>query len=194
MPVIGAGGAVDSEGNTARVAWYAIQVKTNWERPAAGLLENKGYEIFLPVRRVKRRWSDRTKEIEIPLFSGYLFGHFDLKFRLPILTTPAVFSIVAAGKEHLPVPDSQIADIQRLLISGVPILPAPYLEVGQWVVIDGGPLDGQRGVLTRIKNTWRVVVSVDVINQAVAVEVDRDQVRVIDAKEPGRPQYYVRGA
>ena len=160
-------------------AWYAIQVKTNWEKQAGQLLENKGYEIFVPLRKTKRKWSDRTKELEVPLFPSYIFGRFDATHRLPILTTPSVFGIVSAGKQLLPVPDEQVEAIQRLIKSGVPILSSPFLRVGQRVVVEGGPLDGQKGILTRFKNSWRVVIAVDLIQQAVAVEVDREQVRVV---------------
>lgn len=160
-------------------AWYAIQVKTTWEKQAGQLLENKGFEIFVPLRKTKRKWSDRTKELEVPLFPSYIFGRFDPKHRLPILTTPSVFGIVSAGKQLLPVQDEQVEAIQRLIKSGVPILSSPFLRVGQRVVVEGGPLDGQKGILTRFKNSWRVVISVDLIQQAVAVEVDREQVRVV---------------
>ncbi|MCC6590607.1 MAG: UpxY family transcription antiterminator [Bryobacterales bacterium] len=161
-------------------AWYAIQVKTTWEKQAGQLLENKGYEIFVPLRKTKRKWSDRTKEMEVPLFPSYIFGRFDAKNRLPILTTPAVFGIVSAGKQLLPVPDEQVEAIQNLIKSGVSILSSPFLKIGQRVVVEGGALDGQKGILTRFKNSWRVVISVDLIQQAVAVEVDREQVRVIE--------------
>lgn len=171
-------------------AWYAIQVKTSWEKQAGQLLENKGYEIFVPLRKTKRKWSDRTKELEVPLFPSYIFGRFDAKHRLPILTTPAVFGIVSAGKQLLPVPDEQVDAIQKLVKSGVPILTSPFLKVGQRVVVDGGALDGQKGILTRFKNSWRVVISVDLIQQSVAVEVDREQVRVV---EEGRTQITAAG-
>lgn len=173
-------GVAESEEFLDGFAWYAIQVKTTWEKQSGQLLENKGYEIFVPTRKAKRKWSDRTKELEVPLFPSYIFGRFDPKHRLPILTTPSVFGIVSAGKQLLPVPDEQIEAIQRLIRSGVPILTSPFLKVGQRVVVDGGPLDGQKGILTRFKNSWRVVISVDLIQQSVAVEVDREQVRVVE--------------
>lgn len=161
--------------------WYAIQVKARCEKQVAHTLESKGYEIFLPLQKSRRRWSDRYQEIAVPLFPSYVFGRFDAGNRLPILTTPFVFSIVGAGKQIVPVDPTQIEDIRRLISSGLPIYHSPFLQVGQQVVIEGGPLRGQRGLLTRIKNTWRVVVSVDLIRQSVAVEVDREDIRVISA-------------
>ena len=161
-----------------RAEWYAVQVKARCEKQVAQVLENKGYEIFLPLQKSRRRWSDRYQEILVPLFPSYLFGRFDANNRLPILTTPYVFSIVGAGKQIVPVDPVQIDDIRRLLASGLPIYHSPFLKVGQKVLIEGGPLRGQEGILTRIKNTWRVVVSVDLIRQSVAVEVDREHIRV----------------
>ena len=161
-----------------RAEWYAVQVKARCEKQVAQVLENKGYEIFLPLQKSRRRWSDRYQEILVPLFPSYLFGRFDANNRLPILTTPYVFSIVGAGKQIVPVDPVQIDDIRRLLASGLPIYHSPFLKVGQKVLIEGGPLKGQEGILTRIKNTWRVVVSVDLIRQSVAVEVDREHIRV----------------
>lgn len=160
--------------------WYAIQVKARCEKQVAQTLENKGYEIFLPLQKSRRRWSDRYQEIAVPLFPSYVFGRFDASNRLPILTTPFVFSIVGAGKQIVPVEPAQIEDIRRLISSGLPIYHSPFLKAGQHVVIEGGPLRGQRGLLTRIKNTWRVVVSVDLIRQSVAVEVDREDIRVVN--------------
>jgi transcription antitermination factor NusG len=165
---------------TDGIGWYAIQVKARCEKQVAQALENKGYEIFLPLQKSRRRWSDRYQEIAVPLFPSYVFGRFEVNNRLPILTTPFVFSIVGAGKQIVPVEPEQIEAVRRLLASGLPIYHSPFLKVGQNVIIEGGPLRGQQGILTRIKNTWRVVVSVDLIRQSVAVEVDREHIRVIN--------------
>lgn len=166
---------------TGDIGWYAIQVKARCEKQVAQVLENKGYEIFLPLQKSRRRWSDRYQEIAVALFPSYVFGRFEANNRLPILTTPYVFSIVGAGKHILPVDASQIEDIRRLLASGVPIYHSPFLKVGQKVIIERGLLKGQHGILTRVKNTWRVVVCVDLIRQAVSVEVDREHIRVINS-------------
>lgn len=164
----------------APLAWYAIQVKGRTEKQVAQILENKGYEMFLPAQRARRRWSDRMKEVEVPLFPSYVFGRFDPKYRLPILTTPNVLTIVGAGKQVIPVADEQIEDIRRVLASGMPVEHCPFLKVGQRVFIESGALAGQAGILTRIKNTWRVVISVDLIRRSIAVEVDREQIRVLE--------------
>ncbi|MBL8291751.1 MAG: UpxY family transcription antiterminator [Bryobacterales bacterium] len=162
------------------VGWYAIQVKARCEKQVAQALQNKGYEIFLPLQKSRRRWSDRYQEISVPLFPSYVFGRFEADNRLPILTTPFVFSIVGAGRQIVPVDPEQIEAVRRLMASGLPIYHSPFLKVGQRVLIEHGLLRGQEGILTRVKNTWRVVVSVDLIRQSAAVEVDREHIRVIN--------------
>jgi transcription antitermination factor NusG len=93
-----------------RISWYAIRVQSKFENFVSVTLRGKGYQEFLPVYRSKRRWSDREKEIDLPLFASYLFCRFDVRGRLlPILTTPGVISIVGAGKTPVPVSDVEIS-------------------------------------------------------------------------------------
>src|SRR5580698_3809976 len=121
--------------------WYALRVKSKFESVASATLRGKGYREFLPLYRSRRRWSDRVKEIDVPLFPGYLFCHFDAGSRLlPILTTPGVVSIVGAGKTPVPVSEAEIDAIQAVVRSGLPALPWPCLTVGSRVLIEAGPL------------------------------------------------------
>src|ERR1035437_3207123 len=95
---------VDSAGDNR--CWYAIRVQSRFESVVSMALRGKGYEEFLPVYRTRRRWSDRFKDVDLPLFPGYLFCRFDVTGRLlPILTTPGLVSIVGAGRTPVPVPD-----------------------------------------------------------------------------------------
>jgi transcription antitermination factor NusG len=82
--------------NTA-LAWYGIRTKPRFEKNISTHLNAKGYEQYLPSYRSQRRWSDRSKIIELPLFPGYVFCKFDLSNRLPILVIPGVLSIVGVG-------------------------------------------------------------------------------------------------
>lgn len=161
------------------LAWYAIHVKSRVEKTIADCLARKGFEIFLPVQKCRRRWSDRYKEIEIALFPGYVFGRFDPRDRLPILTTPSVFAIVGDSISLTPIPPEQMESVRRLTVSGQIVEPCPFLKIGEKVSIERGPLAGVKGILTRIRNTWRVVVSVDLIQQSISVEVDRECLRVL---------------
>jgi transcription antitermination factor NusG len=154
--------------------WYALTVKPQHERAASRHLRDKGLEEFSPLYRARRRWSDRWKEIELCLFPGYIFCRFSYKERLLVLGTAAVNSIVGFAKTPTPVPDAEIAAIRKLVDSGRRIEPWPHLRVGERVRIEEGCLQGLCGVLSRDSDTWRVVVSVEILERSVAVEVDRE--------------------
>src|SRR5256884_7012655 len=108
--------------------WFAILVKTGREKSTNLLLENAGYECFLPVNRSTRRWSDRTKLIDVPLFPGYLFCRMNPHNRLTVLMTPGVMQIVGVGKTPIPVEEEEIAAIQRVQRSGLAAMPWPYMR------------------------------------------------------------------
>src|SRR5205823_8796752 len=103
--------------------WFAILVRTGREKTANLLLENSGYECFLPVSRSTRRWSDRTKVIEMPLFPGYLFCRINPHNRLTVLMTPGVIQIVGVGKTPIPVEEEEIEAIQHVQKSGLSAMP-----------------------------------------------------------------------
>ena len=96
--------------------WYALRVKTGQEKIAAIMARNKGFEEFLPLHASRRRWSDRIKAIEVPLFPGYLFCRLDAEKRLPLLTMPGVMYFVGIGKIPAPIEDVEIEAIQRALV------------------------------------------------------------------------------
>jgi len=164
--------------------WYALRVKPQHEKSAAASLENKGFPYYLPLYRSRRRWSDRFKELHLPLFPGYLFCRFSLRHRLLVETTPGVRSIVSCTQPPEPVPDSEIAALRTMLASGLTVAPWPFLKVGNCVYIDRGPLCGLEGILIQIKSTWRLVVSVDLLQRSVAVEVDREAVCLTSSFRP----------
>ncbi len=153
--------------------WFALQVRPRHEKTAACALRSKGFEEFLPLCTAVRRWSDRTKELRTPLFPRYVFCHFDLRHKLSILTTPGVTSIVGVGKSPTPVADSEISALQAIVKSGLPAQSWPFLQVGQGVRIEDGPLASVEGILVNFKNHHRLVVSVTILQRSVAVEVDR---------------------
>jgi len=153
--------------------WYAVMVRTGREKTATLLLENAGYECFLPVSKFTRRWSDRMKEIEVPLFPGYLFCRMDHYNRLPVLMTPGVIQIVGAGKTLISVEEGEITAIQRVVKNGLSTMPWPYLQVGHVARIVEGPLRGMTGIIVRIKSGMKMVLSVSLLQRSVAVEVDR---------------------
>ncbi len=154
--------------------WFAVTVRPNLERSAERGLRNQGFEAYLPVQRVKRRWSDRIKEIDAVLFPGYLFCRFEAADRLRILNSPGIVSVAGSGKTPLPVQDEEISNIRTLIASRRELALWPFVRVGERVRIEGGALEGLSGVVVRARDAWRVVVSVEALSCAVAVEVDAD--------------------
>ena len=152
--------------------WFAIQARTCAEKTASAVLQNKGYECYLPLAKSKRRWSDRIKQLETPLFPGYLFCRFDPHNRLPVLQTPGVLQIVGIGKTLIPVDEHEIAAIQCVGMSGLRVQPWPFLEVGNLVRIEQGPLRGLTGIILNCKSQVKVILSVTLLRRSVAVEVD----------------------
>jgi transcription antitermination factor NusG len=153
--------------------WYAIMVRTNREKIATMLLENAGYHCYLPLTKCTRRWSDRVKESEVPLFPGYLFCRMNPHNRLPVLMTPGVIQIVGMGKMPVPVEEQEITAIQRVGKSGLPTMPWPFLQVGHVAQVEEGPLQGMTGIVIRIKSGMKLVLSVNLLQRSVAVEIDR---------------------
>lgn len=162
--------------------WYAVRVRARQEELVAAALTHKGYEVLLPQYTCRKRWSDRVKESRQPLFPGYLFSRFDIGARFPLLVTPGVMQIVGLGRTFVPVDAGEIAAIEQIVASGLPAEPAEYLRVGQRVRIEGGPLRGVEGILTRVNERRRLVVSVTLLQRAVLVEVDPSE--VLPADEP----------
>lgn len=159
--------------------WYALNVRTRLEKRTAEQLDVRGVETFAPSYTVRRRWSDRVKEIELPLFPGYLFCRYSPEQRLKVVTTPGVTSIVGIGNMPMPVSEEEMAGVHTILSSGLPYGPWPYApQVGDRVLIEDGCMRGLSGFLIRERDQFRVVVNVDLLQRSVAVEIDRDQLRV----------------
>ncbi|MGP8246918.1 MAG: transcription termination/antitermination protein NusG [Bryobacteraceae bacterium] len=171
--------------------WYAIRTQSKFENLVSTALRGKGYQEFLPLYHSRRRWSDRIKELDLPLFPGYVFCRFDVRERLlPILTTPGVVSILGAGKTPVPVSDDEIAAVQAIVRSGLPARPWPCLTFGSRVLIEYGPLAGLEGFALRVDKVFRLVVSVQLLQRAVAVEIDRDCVRpILNGSGPRKEEY-----
>jgi transcription antitermination factor NusG len=165
--------------STPLPAWYGVRTRSNYEKVTADMLSAKGYEAYLPIYRARRRWSDRAVERELPLFPGYLFCRFDPMRRLPILTTPGVVSVISNAKVPIPIPEVEISAIRTAIESGFPVTPCAYLKEGQHVRVREGPLEGVEGILIRKKNDWRIVLSVEMLQRSVSIEIDRESVTAI---------------
>jgi transcription antitermination factor NusG len=162
-----------------RIAWFALQVHSNYERRVADLLSEKGYECYVPLLHCRRQWSDRVKELSLPLFPGYVFCELDVENRLPVLVTPRVRGIVGAGKKPLAIPDEELAMVRTVVSSGLMSGPHPYLNAGQRVLIERGPLAGVKGTLVDVKGSARVVVSIELLQRSIAAQVEMNWVRPV---------------
>ncbi|PYS04725.1 MAG: NusG-like protein [Acidobacteria bacterium] len=152
--------------------WFALRVRSQCENSVAAVLAGKGYEWFLPRYKSRRVWSDRIKEIQLPLFPGYVFCRFDPDRRLPIVTIPGFVSVVGMGKSPIPIDDAEIAGIQAAVRSGLPSQPWPFLQIGQRVRINYGPLCDLEGILLDFRGQSRLVLSVTLLQRSVAVNMD----------------------
>jgi transcription antitermination factor NusG len=157
-------------------SWFAIRVRPKHEKATALNLRRHGFEEYVPLHRVRRRWSDRVRVVETALFPSYIFCRFPRHDRLRVLNSPGVESIVGFGKTDIPVDEAEIQAVRTLVASGRPLAPWPFLRIGQSVAIESGPLAGLRGVVLREQDSWRVVVSVEALDRSIAVEVDREMV------------------
>jgi transcription antitermination factor NusG len=152
--------------------WYAVQVKTTHEKRVAWQLDQRLIEHFLPLYRERRRWSDRIKELELPLFPGYVFCRFTLRTRATVLKTPGVHRVVGIGSMPAPIEDHEIASIQEAQRSGLGVRPHPFLRNGQRVRVEGGPFKGLEGFITDIRRRDRLILSINLLHRSIALEID----------------------
>jgi transcription antitermination factor NusG len=160
---------LDDEG----VYWHAIQIRYQFEKKATQELQARGVEAFLPLRVEVHRWSDRHKEIQVPLFPGYAFVRIAQSsyWRLRVLTTPGVIGFVEFQRTAAAVPASQIEYIRALLSKKVPCSLHGFLRAGQKVRIRGGCLDGVEGFLAQ-NGKKHLVISIECIQRSIAIEID----------------------
>ncbi len=163
--------------DTSGTHWFAIWTRSRHEQVVREQLERKRVEAFLPTIPKWSRWKDRKKKIDWPLFPGYCFARFDSRDRLPILKCTGVVNIIAFDGEIVPIPDFEIEGIRRLVESDLQFDPCPFIREGAMVEVVHGPLRGVVGRLLRKGAHARLVLAVDLIGQAVSVEVDAADVR-----------------
>ena len=169
--------------NNSLEQWFALRVKSRHEKAVSCVVRNKGFEEFLPVYESCRRWSDRVKTLELPLFPGYVFCRLDPRQRLHLLTIPGALHFAGIGKTPAPIDDGEIAAIRTAVHSGLPTEPWPFLEVGRRVRLDNGPLAGLEGILMENSRQHRVVISVGLLRRSVAVSIERHWAAPIDLTE-----------
>ena len=161
----------------ATVGWFAIWTKSRHEQIVRTQLEQKAIEAFLPTVARWSRWKDRKKKIDWPLFPGYCFARFDPRQRLNVLKCGGVVNIVSVEGEPAQIPEYEIHAIRQLVESDLAYDPCPLIREGMMVEVKHGPLKGVVGRLSRKNEKARLVLSVEMIGQAVSVEVDAADVK-----------------
>jgi transcription termination/antitermination protein NusG len=159
--------------------WFAVVTKPRHEKTVSAAFRAKGIPEFLPQYRSRRRWTDRTTTIELPLFPGYLFCRFDGAQSLAVRQTPGVVAVVGFAGKPEPIPEDEISAIRTTTESGRPFQPWPYPVAGDRVRIERGPLAGVSGIVLREKGEVRIVVSVELLQRSVAVEIERESLGAV---------------
>jgi transcription antitermination factor NusG len=155
--------------------WFALQVKTRFEPTCARILRSKGYEEYLPLCKcTSRRIGAQNLSALQPLFPGYVFCRLNANAKGLVVTTPGVIRVVGYGGIPIAISDEEIASVRSCTESGRPLYPWPHLYVGQRIRVTAGPLRGVEGNLIRVKKIHRLVVSINLLQQAAAVEIDAD--------------------
>ncbi len=156
----------------ADASWWALYTRHQHENAVADVLSAKGFEVFLPLYESMRRWKDRNKLLFLPLFPCYVFVRGGLDRRLQILTTPGVHMILYYGEKVATIAETEIQAIQRTLEGNFRVEPHPFLKCGDRVRVIRGSLEGVEGLLIRKKSLCRLVLSVEMLAQSVAVEIN----------------------
>jgi transcription antitermination factor NusG len=157
--------------------WLALRVRVRSESVAAEALKGRGYQVVSPTIPERRRYSDRIRQVNTPVFPGYVFIRFSYGSRAPILSSPAVQYIVSFGQQPALIPDQVISDVCRMINNGA--RPIPYFKAGDHIRVEYGPLAGVEGIYVRHSAKNQLVVSIDVLQRSVALHVDESQVQLI---------------
>ncbi len=169
--------------------WWALYTRHQHEKVVAQILTSKGFEVFLPLYESIRRWKDRSKALSLPLFPCYVFVRGGLSRRSLVVTTPGVHTILYNGERIAMIPNEEIDSIRRAVDGHLRVEPHPFLRCGERVRVTRGSLEGVEGVLLRKKSLYRLILSVDMLAQSVAVEIDASDVQPAVAAARGQILY-----
>lgn len=160
--------------------WYAVSVKHQHEEAVRSALVFKGFEALAPKYRTRKLWSDRMKELDVPLFAGYVFCRFPFPERAKIIDTPGVGKVVEFGGRPAEISDAEIAAIQAVMASKLPARPWPHLKPGDRVCVQRGPLRGIEGVLLHERagggGCLHLVIGVEILQRSIAVELEPEMI------------------
>jgi transcription antitermination factor NusG len=154
--------------------WYAVKVRTGGELSTLVVLQNRGFDPYCPTHKEKRRYSDRVKAVDTPIFPGYLFCRFDVQKRAPILSCPGVQHIVGIAGAPLPVPEEEIRNVRRVIEAGGTA--RQFFKKGQQVCVTHGPLAGVEGLLVTDQKGDRLVVSIGLLTRSASLYINKNDV------------------
>jgi transcription antitermination factor NusG len=167
-----------------RAHWFAVYTTCRHEKRVAQHMEQREIEHFLPLYRTQRKWKDGTRAmLDLPLFPGYVFVRIDQSARVSVLEVPGVVSIIGTASRPAPLPDFEVETL-RAGLDPIKVEPHPLMTIGQRVRIKIGPLAGIEGIVVRRKGGLRVVLTLDLLMQSIAIEVNGDDVELVDASSP----------
>ena len=160
--------------------WYVLVTRSRYEKKCEQLLIKKGFEVFLPLQKIMRQWSDRKKEVEIPLFSGYLFIRYDKSKRFDVLNTPGIAHFVRYNKQDAVISDQHIQAIKIAIDDFVKmdIIEKQFLE-GEEIVIKSGPFKGFYGKIVNHKNNRKILITVDTLGKDILIEIGKTNIEKI---------------
>ena len=164
--------------------WHVIYTRHQHEKIVAQILSSKGFEIFLPLYTAVHRWKDRDKQLSLPLFPCYVFLKGGMERRTEIVTTPGMYSFVGTQNRAAVIPPEEMDAIRRAVESPARVEPHPFLKCGDRVRVKSGAMAGVEGILTRKKNLYRLVLSVELLRQAVALDIDAHLVEKVAPQRP----------
>ena len=162
-------------------SWWALYTRHQHEKAVAQNIASKGFEVFLPLYESVRRWKDRNKTLSLPLFPCYVFIRGGLRRRSLVVTTPGVHMVLRNGEHVAVIPDDEIEAIRIAVGAASHVEPHPFLKCGERVRVIRGSLMGVEGILTRKKNLFRLVLSVQMLAQSVSVEINASDVEPVVA-------------
>ena len=162
--------------------WIVVRSKPRSEKVAHNELVKKDIEAYLPLLKERRKWSDRKKWVEFPLFSSYLFARIDIKDSIFVLETQGVNTIVKFGKQIAIVQNSVIKAIRLAMEGGYQLEPVEYFVEGNRVEVVAGPMKGIKGIVAKLRGQNRLIIKIDAIQQALSIQIESKFIRNLNSK------------
>ncbi len=162
--------------------WIVVRSKPRSEKVVHNELVKKNIESYLPLLKERRKWSDRKKWVEFPLFSSYLFARIDIKDSIFVLQTQGVNTIVKFGKQIAIVQNSVIEAIRLAMEGGYQLEPVEYFVEGNQVEVIAGPMKGVKGIVAKLKGQNRLIIKIDAIQQALSIQIESKFIRNLNSK------------